>query len=300
MSPTIPKVVTPKRFGPAARDVLPRHGRAGRRDRRGRGAGRDGRAARGRGRGRGRADAAGPRERARHPRGRRLHDGPHRAPADLPDPRGRHSRLHGRPRRGLPAYFPNGAYPPNTLLVVSRLVQPELLVEIEAMAVKPAAAAAVKRPGGSIQGRPEAAARGRRRGSADDRGARALQRGDLLRGPPRGGRPRRQGRLLPRRGLDHLRGPAGAGQPHRQRAARSRRAPGAARAVPAARLARVPGRVLGRHQDRRHPDPREHDDAGRRLPVLPRRQPRAGRDRLGGAAGGGGAGAREGAAICGT
>jgi len=46
----------------------------------------------------------------------------------------------------FPKYFPNGAYPPNTLLVVSRLVQPELLVEIEAMAVKPAARAAAKRP----------------------------------------------------------------------------------------------------------------------------------------------------------
>jgi len=46
----------------------------------------------------------------------------------------------------FPKYFPNGAYPPNTLLVVSRLVQPELLVEIEAMAVKPAAPAAAKRP----------------------------------------------------------------------------------------------------------------------------------------------------------
>ena len=38
----------------------------------------------------------------------------------------------------FPRYFPDGAYPPNTLLVVSRLVKPELLVEIEAMAVKPA------------------------------------------------------------------------------------------------------------------------------------------------------------------
>jgi 2-iminobutanoate/2-iminopropanoate deaminase len=46
----------------------------------------------------------------------------------------------------FPKYFPNGVYPPNTLLVVSRLVQPELLVEIEAMAVKPAAAAAPRRP----------------------------------------------------------------------------------------------------------------------------------------------------------
>jgi enamine deaminase RidA (YjgF/YER057c/UK114 family) len=39
----------------------------------------------------------------------------------------------------FPRYFPDGAYPPNTLLVVSRLVKPELLVEIEAMAVRPAA-----------------------------------------------------------------------------------------------------------------------------------------------------------------
>jgi enamine deaminase RidA (YjgF/YER057c/UK114 family) len=34
-------------------------------------------------------------------------------------------------------YFPGGVYPPNTLLIISRLVKPELLVEIEAMAVKP-------------------------------------------------------------------------------------------------------------------------------------------------------------------
>jgi enamine deaminase RidA (YjgF/YER057c/UK114 family) len=40
----------------------------------------------------------------------------------------------------FPRYFPDGAYPPNTLLVVSRLVKPELLVEIEAMAVKSAKA----------------------------------------------------------------------------------------------------------------------------------------------------------------
>ena len=33
-------------------------------------------------------------------------------------------------------YFPTGAYPPNTLLVVSRLVHPDLLVEIEAMAMR--------------------------------------------------------------------------------------------------------------------------------------------------------------------
>ena len=40
-------------------------------------------------------------------------------------------------REAFPRYFPDGVYPPNTLLVVSRLVQPELLVEIEAMAIKP-------------------------------------------------------------------------------------------------------------------------------------------------------------------
>ena len=59
----------------------------------------------------------------------------------------------------FPRYFPTGAYPPNTLLVVSRLVQPELLVEIEAMAVKPAAAAAVKQPGARSKATRKRAAR---------------------------------------------------------------------------------------------------------------------------------------------
>lgn len=45
----------------------------------------------------------------------------------------------------FPRYFPDGAYPPNTLLVVSRLVKPELLVEIEAMAVKSAKPSPVAR-----------------------------------------------------------------------------------------------------------------------------------------------------------
>ena len=31
--------------------------------------------------------------------------------------------------------FPDNTYPPNTLLIVSRLVEPELLVEVEALAV---------------------------------------------------------------------------------------------------------------------------------------------------------------------
>jgi enamine deaminase RidA (YjgF/YER057c/UK114 family) len=45
----------------------------------------------------------------------------------------------------FPGHFPGGAYPPNTLLIVSRLVKPELLVEIEAMAVKPAKVATARR-----------------------------------------------------------------------------------------------------------------------------------------------------------
>ena len=45
----------------------------------------------------------------------------------------------------FPRHFPGGAYPPNTLLIVSRLVKPELLVEIEAMAVKPTKAGAARR-----------------------------------------------------------------------------------------------------------------------------------------------------------
>jgi enamine deaminase RidA (YjgF/YER057c/UK114 family) len=46
----------------------------------------------------------------------------------------------------FPGYFPDGTYPPNTLLVVSRLVRPDLLVEIEAMAVRPSRPAARSRP----------------------------------------------------------------------------------------------------------------------------------------------------------
>ena len=38
-----------------------------------------------------------------------------------------------------PELYPSGMYPPNTLLVVSALVRPELLVEIDAIAHVPAA-----------------------------------------------------------------------------------------------------------------------------------------------------------------
>jgi enamine deaminase RidA (YjgF/YER057c/UK114 family) len=38
-------------------------------------------------------------------------------------------------RELFPRLFPNGAYPPNTLLVVDRLVQEQFLIEIEAVAI---------------------------------------------------------------------------------------------------------------------------------------------------------------------
>jgi enamine deaminase RidA (YjgF/YER057c/UK114 family) len=59
----------------------------------------------------------------------------------------------------FPSYFPDGAYPPNTLLIVSRLVKPELLVEIEAMAIKSAKAGAAPRRAS----RPAKPARGKKR-----------------------------------------------------------------------------------------------------------------------------------------
>ena len=59
----------------------------------------------------------------------------------------------------FPGYFPDGVYPPNTLLIISSLVKPELLVEIEAMAVRPARTTTAPRPAR----RPAARARARKR-----------------------------------------------------------------------------------------------------------------------------------------
>jgi enamine deaminase RidA (YjgF/YER057c/UK114 family) len=63
----------------------------------------------------------------------------------------------------FPRYFPDGVYPPNTILVVSRLVLPELLVEVEAMAVKPGATSGAKGPTRSAAKRrsPRRAGRGK-------------------------------------------------------------------------------------------------------------------------------------------
>ena len=37
-------------------------------------------------------------------------------------------------KREFPKFFPNGAYPPNTLLIVDRLVQEQFLVEVQTVA----------------------------------------------------------------------------------------------------------------------------------------------------------------------
>jgi enamine deaminase RidA (YjgF/YER057c/UK114 family) len=41
--------------------------------------------------------------------------------------------MHWR-QREFPRLFPNGAYPPNTLLIIDRLVKEEFLVEVQAVA----------------------------------------------------------------------------------------------------------------------------------------------------------------------
>lgn len=43
-------------------------------------------------------------------------------------------RLREWRRREFPKFFPGGAYPPNTLLVVSALVSDDLLIEVQAIA----------------------------------------------------------------------------------------------------------------------------------------------------------------------
>jgi enamine deaminase RidA (YjgF/YER057c/UK114 family) len=67
-------------------------------------------------------------------------------------------------REVFPGYFPDGVYPPNTLLVVSRLVLPELLVEIEAMAVRTAGKATAPAARARDAGRTPTRARARRVG----------------------------------------------------------------------------------------------------------------------------------------
>ena len=68
-------------------------------------------------------------------------------------------------REAFPRHYPAGVYPPNTLLIVSRLVEPDLLVEIEAMAVRPARRAPRARTASAAESRRRPVARaGKRRG----------------------------------------------------------------------------------------------------------------------------------------
>lgn len=53
-------------------------------------------------------------------------------------------------------YFGDGPYPPNTLLVISRLAHPDYLVEIEALAVKRAPPAAAPKAKAATRKRPAA------------------------------------------------------------------------------------------------------------------------------------------------
>lgn len=62
----------------------------------------------------------------------------------------------------FPGYFPDKVYPPNTLLVISGLVRPELLVEIEAIAVRPGRTAGSSRRAGKPGGRTRATSQRRR------------------------------------------------------------------------------------------------------------------------------------------
>ena len=62
-----------------------------------------------------------------------------RAVHHLPDQAPTPSRPGSSARSALfPKLFPGGKYPPNTLLVIDRLVKPEFLIEIEAIARVPA------------------------------------------------------------------------------------------------------------------------------------------------------------------
>jgi enamine deaminase RidA (YjgF/YER057c/UK114 family) len=69
-------------------------------------------------------------------------------------------------KAAYPRLFPDGVYPPNTGVVVSALARPELLIEIEAIAVTPRAAARAGRARAARSGQRVArskAGQGRRR-----------------------------------------------------------------------------------------------------------------------------------------
>ncbi|MGB6569869.1 MAG: hypothetical protein WBF02_21475 [Xanthobacteraceae bacterium] len=44
--------------------------------------------------------------------------------------------IHGLSHREFPKLFKDGAYPPNTLLIIDRLVREEFLIEVSAVAAR--------------------------------------------------------------------------------------------------------------------------------------------------------------------
>ena len=169
--------------------------------------------------------------------------------------------------RSSRATSPDGAYPPNTLLVVSpaRAARAAGRDRGHGGQAREAAAARAVRPSQQARRARRRRLTSRRRRMACRPGARALQRRAFFVDRHVAEGPRRPGRVLPRggrrsptRGLQELVNRAG--NALRELGVRA----GAAGALPAARLAGVPGRVLGRDQDRRRPDPHQHHDAGRR------------------------------------
>jgi enamine deaminase RidA (YjgF/YER057c/UK114 family) len=69
-------------------------------------------------------------------------------------------------KAAYPALFPDGVYPPNTGVVVQALARPQLLLEVEAIAVRPGAppARAARRPARRAAPRSGARSRARRSG----------------------------------------------------------------------------------------------------------------------------------------
>src|SRR5881396_1077352 len=89
-------------------------------------------------------------------------------------------------QEAFPEYFPSGVYPPNTLLVVSGLVRPELRVEVEAMAVRPPSRPAARKPPAAPTARKGGGEGGGCWGGAPFSGAPAGRGGGggVLSGPP--------------------------------------------------------------------------------------------------------------------
>ena len=201
---------------------------------------------------------------------------------DVSDRRGRHRRLHaGDAARCFPAYFPDGVYPPNTLLVVSRLVNARAPGRDRGDGgeggdrqggdrARPRARAAKRKPAGRRRA-VGSAAENDRAGDPEipERFNAATFFVDRHVAEGRGGRVafHHDGGTLTYAGLQEL------VNRDRQCPPGARRRSGAARAVPAPRLAGVPGRLLGRDQGRRGAGPAQHHAAAAGLSLLPQRQP---------------------------